>query len=134
MQPCTRCGTAIDPSTAHYSETGDLVCVACKSFEDVDSADHRAAMSFLGAAGGGMMVGIISICFNPIFLMSGLAIAGCAGTLLTLWRSPQYHERMGWRVAATYILALVGILAGCVRPALFVLVLLLGGGDSLGLF
>lgn len=65
MNPCPSCGQPFDESTAQYNDSGQLVCIRCKTTEDVAIGDNRAADTILGMAGGGLALASVSICFNP---------------------------------------------------------------------
>ncbi len=126
MIQCTGCTEQVDPNLASYSDAGELVCTRCKASEEVALGDRRASDAILGIAGGGACLALVSICFNPFFVFSGIAIVSSVGAILTLIRHPEYHPYMGWKVSATWALACMGILAAMIRPALFLLLLLLG--------
>lgn len=123
MSTCFKCGQPMDPASATYDANGELVCARCSTLEQIDAGDHRAAMSILGPAAGGALLGGVSICINPMLVCSVLAVLSCVGALVTLLRHPEYHARMGWRVPATWAFAIVGILLALVRPLLFALFL-----------
>ena len=48
--PCAACGRPIDPQTAVYAKSGDLVCKSCESQQMVDSSAARAGHVFPGVA------------------------------------------------------------------------------------
>jgi len=116
MQPCFRCGQPIEAGAATFDTNGEWVCPRCSTLESIDAGDQRAAMSILGPAAGGALLGGVSICFNPMLAFSVLAILSCTGAIVTLVRHPEYHQRMGWRVPATWAFGIVGILLALVRP------------------
>ena len=128
MNSCPSCGGEFDPGTAQYNDSGVLVCVRCKSSEDVAIGDHRAADTILGMAGGGLALASVSVCFNPLLILSGIAFLSSMGSILTLLRHPEYHAYMGWKVAATWVLGIIGMLVALIRPGLFLLTLMLGYG------
>ncbi len=64
---------------------------------------------------------VVSICFNPLFTFSVMAVLTCVGAVTTVVRHPEYHAYMGWKVGATWAFAILGILAALVNPAVRVL-------------
>ena len=123
---CPRCDQPMDPATAAFDREGTWVCEACANRDQIDGAEHRAAMAILGPAIGGVMTAIASFFINPFFIVSILAIASSVGAVLTLVRHPEYRQRMGWRVPATWGFGCLGVLLALIpaRLALMGLVVL----------
>lgn len=57
--------------------------------------------------------------FQPLLILSVLAFLSSLGSILTLQRHPEYHAYMGWKVPATWIIGLIGMLVALIRPGLF---------------
>ena len=119
--PCATCATPIDPSTASWSEQGERICKRCEAVQTIETGDQRAAATIVGGGIGALMLGLSSMCFNPLFLMSVLAIGSGVGTLVTIVRHPEYKEKMGWQYPVALGGAVMGILLGLVYPFIFLL-------------
>lgn len=117
---CPRCTKPMDPATATFDDDGSLVCVLCANAGEIDRAEQRAAMAILGPAIGGTLTALVSFLINPFWIVSVLAIASSIGALLTLLRHPEYKERMGWRVPATWFFACLGVVLALIPRLLLV--------------
>ena len=127
--PCAKCGTVVDANTASWSESGDRICKRCQALETIDTGDMRAASSILGGGLGAFSTGLLSLCINPLLIFSVIAIISGIGTLVMIFRHPEYREKMGWRYPVAIITSVLGILMGLVIP-FFLMLGLLGMGIS----
>lgn len=119
MNPCTRCGLLVDPEHVAFDESGDEVCASCKMLEEVGAGDELANKALLGRAFSGLGAALVSMIFNPMCVLSLLAIGLSASALFTLERHPEYHRAMGSQVLSTRLAAGLGLLFGISKPALF---------------
>ncbi|HWN66879.1 MAG TPA: hypothetical protein VNM90_04515 [Haliangium sp.] len=39
--PCSSCATPIDPASAYYSTTGDMICLRCNAAADIQATEGR---------------------------------------------------------------------------------------------
>ncbi len=114
--PCSKCQAPIDPNLAGWSDSGERICKRCEAVQTIDTGDMRAAQSIVGGGIAAFAIGLTSVCFNPLLLLSALAFAAGVGTLVMLKRHPEYKERMGWRHPATVAGAVFGILFSMIIP------------------
>ncbi len=82
-KPCASCGRPIDPKSALYSYTGDLICDGCFGLAGVNDRLTRAAR---GLAIGTLAVALVSWVCNPFFIFSIVAIGNAIGALRLLLR------------------------------------------------
>lgn len=119
--PCAKCGDSVLVAEACWSEQGERICERCDAVQTIETGDNRATSGIVGGGMGAFFLGLTSICFNPVFVMSFLAIGTGVGTLVTLHRHPEYRQKMGWKFPAAVAGAVIGILLGLVHPAILAL-------------
>ena len=117
LVPCGRCQQMMDGSRAAYSKQGELICKSCESAETIDEGYMRAARSScLGALG----TGLVSIFFNPFYILSIAAIVQGIRAIALISR-PEYRSALGGRRGGLMAAAVVGTLAGALRLVLLLL-------------
>jgi len=119
--PCSRCGDFVDSASVLLSDAGDPVCSRCNDLADVDSAEMRAAGAIFAASGGALGFGVIGVFFNPCLLMTVLGVLSAISTFTVVHRHPEYRARLGWKLPATLVVALLGLLLSLASPFLRVL-------------
>jgi hypothetical protein len=80
LSPCARCGASIDPTTAHYTVQGDVVCVACNAavtIETSSAARQHAVAQWRNLRTIAAIVLVISIttCFGIAGMIAGMNVA-----------------------------------------------------------
>lgn len=128
--PCAKCGAPVRPNEASWSEDGERICKRCEAVQTIETGDQRAANGIIGGGIGAFFLGLCSICFNPLLVMSFLAIGTGVGTLVTMYRHPEYREKMGWQFPVAIAGAVIGILFALVQPAILVLAMLGAAGAA----
>ena len=119
--PCAKCGTTVVVNEASWSEEGERICKRCEAVQTIETGDKRAASGIVGGGVGAFALGLCSMCFNPLLIMSFMAIGTGIGTLVTIYRHPEYREKMGWQFPVAVGGAAFGILLGLVYPAILAL-------------
>lgn len=120
LKACPKCGRWIDPNQALYNDQGELVCNGCSAQETVSKGYLRAAD---GAAHSAVGMGVLSIFCNPLFIFSILAVSSAISALVMLNRQ-EYIDALGQKRTWLIIEAVLGLIAGLIRPAMFVMALL----------
>jgi hypothetical protein len=119
--PCARCRAAVDPSSAYYSEHGELLCGTCNAKADIVATEGRAVGYIQWAAFGNLGVGLFALLiFNPMLIFSGMAVLNAIFVTTSLTRDSWYQERMGKVYPAALICCITGGVLGGL-PALFLL-------------
>lgn len=123
LPTCAACGVHMDPATASYSEQGEVICARCSTQETIDTGEQRAGQAIVGAAVGAFGTAIVSIlCFNPFLIVSVLAVVAGIGSLVTMFRHPEYQQKVGggkWTLAM--VLSIFAILIGLIPVGLITL-------------
>ncbi|MDQ3036302.1 MAG: hypothetical protein M3Y87_28135 [Myxococcota bacterium] len=119
MVACVRCGTATDSRSALHSGEG-LICATCENADATSELWKGAAAKLLGSSFSSIGLGLVSIIFNPCFLMTGLAIGTAVGALTSLQRHPEYRPHLGWRMPVVIVASAIGIVLALARVILAV--------------
>lgn len=112
--PCAACATLIDPASAHYSTAGDRICLRCNTRADIQATEGRAVSTMIAVGYGTLVAGLCSQVFNPMTLVSFLAVLQGSLALVSLLRGDWYRERLGKH----YYLILLCTIAGTIIGAL----------------
>ncbi len=110
---CGMCGVAIDPTRAHYSNQGVLICDGCNLHEDVQVQEGRAISSLQKAGYGALGLGVVSlfVC-NPVMMLSIATIVTAIGTMTTLARHPEYKAKLGAHYVGLWVACLFALAMG----------------------
>lgn len=122
MVPCPRCGQSIDPTKAVYSKQGELICKACESSDIVKEGYVRAARN---VSFGALGAALATFLFNPFYILS-IAATVAAIQALILIHKQEYREQLGGQYGACLVAAIAALVIGGVRPAVGILIGVLG--------
>ena len=107
----------MDGSRAAYSKQGELICKSCESAETIDEGYMRAAR---GSCMGALGTGVVSLFFNPFYILSIAAIVQGIRAIILISR-PEYRTALGNRRGKLLVAAIVGTIAGAYGPVILVL-------------
>jgi hypothetical protein len=74
MGACSVCGVLLEPATALYTETGELICQRCTTARQVKAGHEKSAATAKSLAYGNIAVGVASFFYDPMFALSVGAI------------------------------------------------------------
>jgi hypothetical protein len=110
--PCASCATPIDPASAYYSATGDMICSRCNAVADIQATEGRAVSAMVAVGYGTLAAALLSLVFNPMLLVSFLAVLQGSLALVSLLRGNWYRKRLGAHYYVVLLCTIVGTLIG----------------------
>ncbi len=110
----------MDPTRAVYSKQGELICRNCESSDTIDEGYERAAKS---SAYGTLGTGVLSLFFNPFFLLSIAAVIQGVRAIALLNRA-EYQTALGAKRNGFMAAAVIGLILGGVVPILRILLIM----------
>lgn len=123
--PCASCATPIDPASAYYSATGDMVCARCNTTADIQATEGRAASTMVAVGYGTLVAGLCSLVFNPMTLVSFLAVLQGSLAIVSLLRGDWYRERLGKQYYVVLVCTALGTIIGAWPYLLILLAIVL---------
>ena len=119
---CATCGTALAAAAVLYDERGEVRCQRCLMAAQALDSQKKAAAKVKGIAYGGPVIALVSLVFNPAFVMTMAAIANGIYVLRSV-SHPETAKHLEGSVEKIKVAAIVGMVLGGISGVLRLLVL-----------
>lgn len=119
---CGRCGTFVPYVSATYSDEGKLLCSDCHARADIGESSKRVAAGLSRAAYSSLIATFISFFFNPLFIVTVVALTTSIGAVVGISRSEEDRRLMGGHLVPSILACAVTLLF----TGLYVLLMMFG--------
>ena len=115
---CAECGVEVPQSEAYYADNAQQVCIQCFNAAEVASGFLNG---YRGLASTTVLAAFLSVCFNPLYILTVIAISSGVGTL----RYPHHLDAEEQRLLADHpwpkVAAIVGLVVAVIMGGLHLL-------------
>lgn len=125
--PCARCGQSVPSDTLSYDDRAELVCRGCSAHSQIHRAQSTAgptgaSTAFVGSVGS-LLIALSSCCMTHWvpFLFQALALVGAVGTMVTVLRTENARQTLGWKYPATIACGAVAAVVAVISTVLFII-------------
>jgi hypothetical protein len=118
---CSKCGTVLAAGAVLYDQNGNITCQRCQMAKDALDSRKDVAKKVKGIAYGGPLVALISLVFNPFFILTMAAILNGVYVLRSV-SEPEMAKLLEGSIEKIKVAAIAGMVLGGITGLLHVFV------------